>query len=138
MKVQNPILNRVRYFNKYILNRLMRKFADARYGPVAVVRHVGRRSGKPYETPIFAFPITDGFMVVLTYGPEVDWYRNVLAAGQCGLRWHHKDYAIREVEPIDIKMAWRALPVPIRLILRLVGAQHFVRMQYGTAQAANT
>jgi hypothetical protein len=30
-------------------------------------------------------PTTDGVVIALTYGPEVDWYRNVLAAGHCEL-----------------------------------------------------
>ncbi len=133
----NPILNRVRYFNKYLLNRLMRNLANATRGPVAVVRHTGRRSGKTFETPIFAFPVVDGFVVVLTYGPEVDWYRNVLAAGHCGLRWHRKEYAIKRLEAVDKRAAWPALPLPIRFVLQLVGTQHFVKMQFGAPQAAN-
>jgi hypothetical protein len=36
-----------------------------------------------YETPIFVEPFDRGFVIELTYGPQVDWYKNVLAAGGC-------------------------------------------------------
>ena len=37
--------NRIRIFNKYITNRLLGRFAQATFGPVALIRHIGRRSG---------------------------------------------------------------------------------------------
>ena len=42
--------NRIRTFNKYITSPLLRTFASRSHGPFAIIRHVGRRSGKPYET----------------------------------------------------------------------------------------
>src|SRR5689334_1639095 len=105
MNIQKAISDRVRVFNKYILNRLTRYLAAASWGPFANVRHVGRRSGKHYETPIFAFRVSDGFVVVLTYGPDVDWYRNVVAAGHCEVVWHGKEYKIVGVKPIDKQTA---------------------------------
>ena len=67
------LLNQIRFFNKRFLNRLFLKFAGVSRTPFAVIRHVGRRSGKPYETPIIVMPVSGGFVVALTYGPEVDW-----------------------------------------------------------------
>src|SRR5438046_8214286 len=45
----------------------------------SVVRHVGRTSGKPYETPVHAVRTDGGFIVALPYGAGTDWVRNVLA-----------------------------------------------------------
>src|SRR5260370_12295782 len=75
--------NRIRIFNKYVTNRLLRGFANLSHSPFAIIRHVGRRSGKPYETVIWVWPLGEGFVIALTYGPDVDWYRNILppAAG---------------------------------------------------------
>ena len=61
------ISNRIRYFNKYITNPLLRRFANASRGPFAVIRHVGRRSGKLYETTIMVWPMGEGFVIALTY-----------------------------------------------------------------------
>ena len=121
---------RVRVFNKRVINRLTRHFARASYGPFALVRHVGRRSGTPYETPIMVERMGDRCLIALTYGPDVDWYRNVLAAGGCTLVWHGRVYALERPEPIDVHTALPAFPRFLRLILRLRGTQHFVGMQY--------
>src|SRR3954452_3417920 len=51
------------------------------HAPFALVRHVGRRSGRAYATPLVVARVAGGFVVELTYGPDVDWYRNITAAG---------------------------------------------------------
>jgi hypothetical protein len=68
---------------KHSLNRLTRRLARSSIGPFSLIRHVGRRSGKTYETPLVVAPIRGGFMIELTYGPDVDWYKNSVAAGGC-------------------------------------------------------
>lgn len=128
MNIRQAIRNRIPIFNKYILNRLTRYLAAISFGPFAIVRHVGRRSGKRYETPIFVFRIVDGFIVVLTYGPNVDWYRNVVAANHCAVIWHRKEFDIVNIEPTDSATALPALPPPIKLILGTVGVHDFVKM----------
>ena len=81
---------RIRIVNKYVTNRLLRGFASSSRGPFAVIYHVGRRSGKPYETTIMVWPMEDGFVIALTYGPAVDWYRNMMAAGGGEVFWHKR------------------------------------------------
>src|SRR5512147_1191921 len=71
--MKHPIRDRIRIFNKHILNPLTRRLARSSLGVFANVRHVGRRSGKHYETPILVRPADGGFVIALTYGPEVDW-----------------------------------------------------------------
>lgn len=122
--------NRMRIFNKYVTNRILRVFASFSHGPFAIIRHVGRRSGKPYETVIMVWPTGEGFVIALTYGPEVDWYRNVLAAGGCTVFWHSKVYAVGKPEPIDAKTALSAFPAALRLILGRLGLQDFVRVKF--------
>lgn len=48
----------------------------------AVVRHVGRRSGRNYETPVVAVEQGDCYFVALPYGARTDWAKNVLASGE--------------------------------------------------------
>lgn len=118
---------RIRIFNKHILNRILGVRAGASYSPFAAIRHVGRRSGASYETPIIVEPLDKGVVIALTYGPQVDWYRNVLAAGQATLRWHGRTYTLTRPQPIEQASALSAFPLPARLILRLLGTEHFVR-----------
>ncbi len=121
--------DRIRVFNKYVTNRILRVFASFSRGPFAIIRHVGRRSGKPYETVIMVWPMEEGFVIALTYGKSVDWYRNILAAGGGTVFWHRRVYAFEKPEPIDAKTALPALPAAFRPILRRVGIQDFVWMK---------
>ena len=89
---------------------------------------MGRKSGRSYETPIIVQPAGDGFVIELTYGPGVDWYKNVLAAGGCTVFWHGKDYVIDKIEPLDTETGRAAFPLAMRLIMRVVGLKHFVKM----------
>ena len=128
MKLRQQIRNYWRIILKHTLNLLTRRLARTSFGPFSIVRHVGRRSGKQYETPIIVAPADDGFVIELTYGPDVDWYKNVLAAGGCTIIWHGKEYVIDNLEPLDAETGRSAFPLLARLILRLTRRQHFVKM----------
>ena len=75
-----PIPRMVRQWNKAGLNRVTRRIAPWMPG-FGVVVHRGRRSGRLYQTPVNVFVIEDGYVLALTYGPDTDWVKNVLAAG---------------------------------------------------------
>ena len=51
----------------------------------SIIRHLGRRTGRPYETPVGVVADGDGFLIVLPYGRGTQWLRNVLAAGEATL-----------------------------------------------------
>ncbi len=121
--------DRIRTFNKYVTNRVLRGFAHSSRGPFAVIRHVGRRSGKPYETTIMVWPKGDEFVIALTYGPEVDWLRNLTASGKGTLLWHGRNFAIGRPEPVDSAAALPAFPLPIRFILGRLGTHQFVHVK---------
>ncbi|HEX2993611.1 MAG TPA: hypothetical protein VHP14_02240 [Anaerolineales bacterium] len=114
---------------KHTLNRLTRRMARSSFGPFSIVRHVGRRSGKIYETPIITSRVADGFVIELTYGYDVDWHKNALAAGGCTLIWHNREFAINKIEPLDTQTGRAAFPLPAQLILRLLGRKHFEKMK---------
>ena len=80
-----PIPRVVRRWNKAGLNRLTRPVAPWLPG-FGVVVHRGRRTGRAYRTPVNVFPAGTGYVIALTYGPDTDWVKNVLAAGSCELR----------------------------------------------------
>jgi deazaflavin-dependent oxidoreductase (nitroreductase family) len=80
-----PIPRAVGRWNKAGLNRLTRHIAPWMPG-LGVVVHRGRRSGRRYQAPVSVFPAGGGYLFALTYGPDTDWVKNVLAAGGCELR----------------------------------------------------
>jgi hypothetical protein len=99
-------------------NALVLPTAGRRISAYAVLRHTGRRSGRTYLTPVGAYPFGDGFVTGLTYGPTVDWCRNVLASDNAVLRWRGKDYALERPELIPINPhVLRAFPLPFRPVL---------------------
>ncbi len=130
MNLQQQLRNGLRIVLKYTLNPLTRRLARSSFGPFAIVRHVGRRSGKRYETPIIVRPVEDGFVIELTYGHDVDWHKNVLAAGGCTVVWHGKEYVIDKIEPLDTETGRVAFPPPQQLILRLLRRKHFEKMKF--------
>jgi deazaflavin-dependent oxidoreductase (nitroreductase family) len=131
--------DRIRIFNKYVTNRLLRRFVYSSHGPFAIIRHVGRHSGKTYETVIWVWPTREGFVIALTYGPMVDWRRNMLAAGGGTVYWHNRLYTVGKPEPIDADTALQAFPVALRLIFRTFGKkEEFVLMKSSRTEPVKT
>jgi deazaflavin-dependent oxidoreductase (nitroreductase family) len=70
--------------NRFVANPVLRPVAHV-LPPFAVVKHEGRASGRPYRTPVFAFRRGGEVLIVLSYGRQSDWVRNVLSNGSGGL-----------------------------------------------------
>jgi deazaflavin-dependent oxidoreductase (nitroreductase family) len=80
-----PLPDALRQVNKVALNKVTRQLAPWLPG-LGVVVHRGRTSGKQYRTPVNVFPRPgDRYVLALTYGPDTDWVKNVIAAGGCEL-----------------------------------------------------
>jgi deazaflavin-dependent oxidoreductase (nitroreductase family) len=91
-------------FNKRVINpRQVRK------GKYPVVTHVGRTSGRSFETPLDAFPTRTGFVLVARYGPNSDWVQNILAAGTATLRVDGRDWRLDSPRLVDQEAAIAAL-----------------------------
>jgi deazaflavin-dependent oxidoreductase (nitroreductase family) len=114
--------------NLAFTNRLTRPLA-ARLPWFGVLEHVGRRSGEVRRTPLNAFRHGPGhWIVALTYGPEAQWVRNVLAAGHCRMlvqgRW------IELVEPRRFHDPARSqVPLVVRWALALLSVEWFLEMR---------
>ena len=122
---------------KYTLNPLTARLARTRFGPFVIIRHVGRRSGKTYETPIIARRVTDGFVIELTYGDQVDWYKNVQAAGGCTVVWHGQPYPINHLCPLTPAAGRAAFSTAQQFILRLLRRHDFVKLSLRTNLQTN-
>jgi deazaflavin-dependent oxidoreductase (nitroreductase family) len=62
----------------------------------AVVRHHGRKSGKPYATPVAIIPTRSDvtFLIGLPWGASTNWAQNVLAAGGATLVWRGREIKV--------------------------------------------
>ena len=113
-----PRLWRARKLVHRFVNPVTRLFA-AWLPWFAILIHVGRRSGRTYEIPINAFRRGGSYVFALTYGSNVDWLKNVLAAGECHIRTQGRIVHLVEPEVItDPEL--RELPSLVRPFLARV------------------
>jgi deazaflavin-dependent oxidoreductase (nitroreductase family) len=56
-----------------------------------IATYRGRTSGRLYRTPLNVFRRDSRVVFALTYGEEVQWVRNVRAAGECEIRTRGRD-----------------------------------------------
>jgi deazaflavin-dependent oxidoreductase (nitroreductase family) len=84
-------------FNRYVTNPIQRRWAG--WAPsFGILEHVGRRSGKQYRTPLNVFDAEvdgkPGVAILLSYGPDTDWLKNLNAAGSARMRRHGKTFSV--------------------------------------------
>jgi deazaflavin-dependent oxidoreductase (nitroreductase family) len=109
------VLDGVRVANKHLTNPLVLHRAGRPHGYAARLEHVGRRSGRPYATPVVARPVEGGVAIPLPYGTEVDWLRNLRAAGSGVLEVDGVRYTIAGLrivsldDVVGLSRTWRGL-----------------------------
>jgi len=123
-----------------MLNPLIVKLAGRRHFHMAAqIRHVGRRSGQTYTTPVSARRSGDMAVIALTFGNQSDWSRNVRSAGGGTIRIDGEDYHVTEPKVMSLQEAkplvqaafsptdragFRMLGIKQVMILRVVSAEH--------------
>ena len=107
------------------LNRVTAPLARSGHGPFSLIRHVGRKSGRIYETPVILVSVPEGFIAELTYGENVNWYRNAVAAGGCVVVYRGEEYPVAGIEPCSAERGLSAYAAPFRVILRVGGRKEF-------------
>jgi deazaflavin-dependent oxidoreductase (nitroreductase family) len=81
----------------HVFNPFTRLFAGVLPG-LGLVTHVGRRTGRRYQTPVLVSRRGDLYEVALWYGSDAQWVKNVRAAGGCALRVGGKEVRVTEPE----------------------------------------
>jgi deazaflavin-dependent oxidoreductase (nitroreductase family) len=80
-----------------LLNPLIGRLAGRRHFRMAAqIRHIGRRSGRSYTTPVTARRSGDTVAIALTFGNQSDWSRNVRAAGGGSIRIEGQDHDVTQ------------------------------------------
>ena len=105
--------------------------------PWVVLEHTGRKSGKPFQTPLTAFATRDpeslGVLVAfpLPWGPDTDWCRNVLHAEKCAITRRGVRYTVTEPhvvsadEAVSLGVRLAAVVAPLGIDRKyLVGTLH--------------
>jgi len=121
---------------KSLSNRIFLKISGRSLRAYSIVRHVGRTSGREYRNPVSAYPLGDGFVIAVLYGPRSQWVRNVMAAGRFALRSKGRDYPLERPEIIPPAQALAAFPRWQRWMLRTRKIQDFVWAHHAEAGSA--
>jgi deazaflavin-dependent oxidoreductase (nitroreductase family) len=115
----------MRRVNRVFTNPVMGTFAWL-VPPLAVVHHVGRKSGRHYRSPVVAFRSRDGFVIPMTYGRDVDWARNMVKARGCELEQMGRRFPLRNPRVVGIEGASRYLPPAVRPAFKLANLPGYV------------
>ena len=109
---------------------VMLPLAGKHWNPIfAVVEHRGRKTGRVYRTPVAARRSGDGFIIALAFGAQVDWYRNLVAAGCGTIRWRGDGYSVTAPERVDAATVLTTFDPVQRLLLRVAGINGFVQVR---------
>jgi deazaflavin-dependent oxidoreductase (nitroreductase family) len=121
-----PRMRFLRPFTTRFVNPVSRLVAG-RLPAFAIISYVGRTSGRRYRTPMNVFRDGADYVFALTYGSDVDWVRNVVAAGEAELETMGRH--VRLANPRLVRdPARRAMPRPVRFFLGLMRVSDFLRM----------
>jgi deazaflavin-dependent oxidoreductase (nitroreductase family) len=118
-------------------NAMTRHISGTERSSWGLLTHVGRRSGRTYQTSLGTCTYGDGFLLPLGYGTHTDWYRNLMAAGTGTLAWKGSTYQLERPELIsgsDPMHAWRLRD---RILLHLAGMHDFVWLHQSEKQATD-
>lgn len=126
-KPPRPPLAVIRPFTTHVFNPFSRLFVRWLPG-FGILDYRGRKSGKAYRTPMNAFRRGNEWVFALTYGSDVEWVKNVLAAGEATLETRRR--TIRLVDPeLFVDPERRLMPFGIRQVLALLRVTEFLRMR---------
>ena len=124
-----PVLTAVRRMNRAVMNPQAMKTAGQPGAYAGVVRHVGRKSGTPYETPIGPYPTDYGFDIALPYGSSPDWLKNVVAAGSAVIVHEGVAYSVDLPELIPAADAMDSVPPSEQRSIRAFAVDNFLRVR---------
>ena len=113
-------------WNRKVTNKVAVHLAG--HASFVELEHVGRRSGRVYRVPLNAFRAGNTVTFALTYGPRVDWLRNVRAAGGCRVRMGREILTLGAPVDLPSDVGRSRIPAPARIVLAVVGVDRFVEM----------
>jgi deazaflavin-dependent oxidoreductase (nitroreductase family) len=117
----------LRPFTTHVFNPISRRIVG--HLPLfAVLHYRGRRSGTQYRTPMNVFRRGEEYVFALTYGADVQWVKNVLAAAGCEMETRGRRIRVHDPRLVTDPSA-RLVPLLVRPILRLLRVTEFLLMR---------
>ncbi len=129
-----------RRFHRAVGNPLQLRSAGTPGTFASVVRHQGRRTGRTYETPVWAVPTEDGFMIAIVYGSRTDWLKNVVASGAAAIVHQGGTYPVDRPQIVPLERARAYFPATLQRIHRRIRVDRCLRVrrvEVGNTSAAS-
>lgn len=129
MRAKSPaVLDTVRRTGRAVKPLVLRS-AGTPGASASVIRHVGRTTGRPFETPVGAVATDDGFVIALPYGPNTDWLKNVLASGTATIVDDGNTYRVDRPEVVPIAVGDPYFPAQDQRAHRLFLVEDCLRVR---------
>ena len=125
----STVRNAARHFHRAVGNPRQMQSAGMPGTYASVIRHRGRTTGRTYETPVWAMPTEDGFVIALVYGSRTDWLKNILASGAAAIVHEGSTYPVDRPEIVPMESARRYFPGTIQRIDSLIRVDRCLRVR---------
>jgi deazaflavin-dependent oxidoreductase (nitroreductase family) len=125
----SAVRNAARRFHRSVGNPLQMRRAGGSETFASVIVHRGRTTGKTYETPVWAVPTEDGFVIAIVYGSRTEWVKNVLASRSATLVRRGGTFAVDRPEVVPRASVRAYFPAAIRRIHGRVHVDSCIRVR---------
>lgn len=129
MRTHDPRAVRLYMRSLRFSNPLVIRFAGRSGSHLATVHHVGRRSGTSYATPVMSLRDGDSVVVPLPWGTEVDWLRNLRAAGEGVVDLDGRHLMVEDPEVVPMDEVIGRFPPSLARIVRSHRTREAVQMR---------
>jgi len=137
MRAKSPlVLSPLIGLQRAIINPRQMRSAGTPGAYAAVIRHRGRTSGRPYETPVGAVAADDGFVIALPYGSRANWLQNVLANGSATIVHEGHTYAVDQPEIVPMQVAQAHFTAGDQRSFRWYGTDQALRVRRAEPEGA--
>jgi deazaflavin-dependent oxidoreductase (nitroreductase family) len=123
------VRNAARRFHRAVGNPLQMRSAGMSGTFASVIRHQGRTTSGTYETPVWAVPTEDGFLIAIVYGSRTDWLKNVLASGAAAIVHQGNTYPVDQPEIVPMESARAFFPATLQRIHRRIRVDRCLRVR---------
>jgi deazaflavin-dependent oxidoreductase (nitroreductase family) len=124
-----PVLDFIRRMNRSVTNPRVMRTAGTADTETSIIEHVGRKSGRTYETPIDIIESPTGLLIALPYGSRADWVRNVVDAGSATVVTQGERVCVGNPTIVATADVAELIPRRTMRMLRLFGVSQFLRLE---------
>lgn len=118
-----PLPKWLAQLNKRTFNKL-----EIKRGKRPVLTHVGRSSGKTYQTPLDAHRVDGGYIFMVNYGARSDWVKNILAAGTAQLTVDGEIIQLESPRLVSKDVAWPQMAADTKELPGWLNITEFLQM----------